>query len=581
MVRLWEMANVLSKEKQEQIKALGRLGWSLRRIEREAQVRRETASRYLKAAGLEVRGRGGGPPKPATLPGVITDPGDNAHPKPATLPEVITDPKSGEVNSKPATSPEVITDPSPAPSDRARPPRRVSESRCEPYRTVIERWVDDGRTMMSIWQALVDAHGFAGRYASVQRFVHSMQGVRTPEARVVMVTRPGEEAQVDYGDGPMVRDAATGKYKRVRLFLMTLAHSRKAVRLLAEKSSSQIWAQLHEEAFRRLGGVTATVVLDNLREGIIKPDVYDPIVNPLYRDVLAHYGVVALPCRVRDPDRKGKVEAGIGHTQKALRGLRFESLAAAQAWLDHWDTRWADTRIHGTTKRQVAAMFANEQPHLRPLPTAPFRYYAFATRVVHLDGYVEIGRAYYAPPPGFIGRSLQVQWDERVVRLLDPSTGLLLREHLRALPGRHRMAPTDAPSRTPLGVTALLQRAHGIGEATGRIAEVMYAHHPQLGLRGILGLCSLAKKHGAGEVERAAQTALQAGARTYRAVKACLAHRQQLPVGVRQIDPIIRELTEYRDLIGRMTSAAPTSQTNPPTTASSANSSQTTTGATP
>jgi hypothetical protein len=49
---------------------------------------------------------------------------------------------------------------------------------------------------------------------------------------------------------------------------------------------------------------------------VLLPDVYDPGVNPLYRDVLAHYGVVALPCRVRDPDRKGKVESGIGHTQK-------------------------------------------------------------------------------------------------------------------------------------------------------------------------------------------------------------------------------------------------------------------------
>ena len=86
-----------------------------------------------------------------------------------------------------------------------------------------------------------------------------------------------------------------------------------------------------------------------------------------YRDVLAHYGVVALPCRVGDPDRKGKVEAGVGQPQKTpLRGLRFESLEAAQAYLDRWEAHWADTRVHGTTKRQVAAMFAEEQPALGP-----------------------------------------------------------------------------------------------------------------------------------------------------------------------------------------------------------------------
>ena len=120
------------------------------------------------------------------------------------------------------------------------------------------------------------------------------------------------------------------------------------------------------------------MILDNLREGVIDPEYYDPTLNPLFRDVLAHYGVVALPCRVRDPDRKGKVESGVGHAQKTpLKGQRFESLEEAQAYLDRWEARWADTRIHGTTKRQVGAMFAEEKPSLKRLPIEPFRYYKY------------------------------------------------------------------------------------------------------------------------------------------------------------------------------------------------------------
>jgi hypothetical protein len=112
---------------------------------------------------------------------------------------------------------------------------------------------------------------------------------------------------------------------------MTLGYSRKSVRLLVLRSSSRIWAELHEKAFRRLGGSVRVVVLDNLREGVIAPDIYDPTLNPLYQDVLAHYGTVAMPCRIKDPDRKGKVEAGVGHAQKTpLKGLRFESLEEAQ-----------------------------------------------------------------------------------------------------------------------------------------------------------------------------------------------------------------------------------------------------------
>jgi transposase len=74
------------------------------------------------------------------------------------------------------------------------------------------------------------------------------------------------------------------------------------------------------------------VVLDNLREGVLTPDIYEPTLNPQYRDVLQHYGVTALPCRVQDPDRKGKVESGVGHAKRTpLKGQRFESLEDAQA----------------------------------------------------------------------------------------------------------------------------------------------------------------------------------------------------------------------------------------------------------
>jgi transposase len=145
---------------------------------------------------------------------------------------------------------------------------------------------------MAIWQDLVDTRGFSGSYQSVQRFVRKLHPGHSPEACAVIETAAGEECQVDYGTGPMVRDPVTGKYRRTRLFVMTLGYSRKSVRLLVFRSSSQIWAELHEKAFRRITGATRVVVLDNLREGVLSPDIYDPTLNPLYRDVLQHYGAV-------------------------------------------------------------------------------------------------------------------------------------------------------------------------------------------------------------------------------------------------------------------------------------------------
>lgn len=109
------------------------------------------------------------------------------------------------------------------------------------------------------------------------------------------------------------RPPNTGRYRRTRLFVLTLGDSRKSVRVLIFRSRARIWAELHEKAFRRL--------------------------DPLYRDVLTHYGAVALPCRAQDPDRNGKVESGVRHAQKTpLKRLRFEDLEEAQTYLDRWGT---------------------------------------------------------------------------------------------------------------------------------------------------------------------------------------------------------------------------------------------------
>jgi hypothetical protein len=285
---------------------------------------------------------------------------------------------------------------------------------------------------------------------------------------------------------------------------------------------------------------------------VAKPDFFDPDLNPIYRDVLKHYGATAIPCRVRDPDRKGKVESGVGHAQKTpLKGLHFETMEEGQAYLDRWEERWADTRIHGTTKRQVAAMFAEEKPALLPLPVEPFRYYAFGKRTVHLDGFVEVEAAYYAPPPGHIGRVLDVQWDGHVVRILDPKTGQLLREHRRHERGGRRIRPEDLPTRTPATTTQLLARAAIAGESIGVVCRAIHAQDGEPGVRRILGVLSLAKRFGAAAVTEACTTAIELGIPSYRFVRRYLERHPPPQLMLKQVDPLIRQLTLYRDLIDR------------------------------
>src|SRR5215471_3306656 len=189
------MSNVLSEEKKQQVIALGKLGLPLRQIEQATGVRRETASAYLKAAGIAVGGVGR---RSAAKPAI----------------RVATDP-----DSKPAI--EVATDFTRPFSQKAPiqlPASNISDSVCEPFREAIELSLSGGRNAMAIWQDLVSQHGFSGAYNTVKRFVRKLRSSAQPEAVGIILTGPGEEAQVDYGTGPIMRDPQTGKYRRTRLF---------------------------------------------------------------------------------------------------------------------------------------------------------------------------------------------------------------------------------------------------------------------------------------------------------------------------------------------------------------------------
>jgi transposase len=522
------MGNVLSDDKRNQVLVLGGLGWSLRYIEEKTGVRRETAGAYLRAAGIAVRSRGGRPrewpPKPATTAEVSTD----SEPKAATTQGVSTDSEGSKWPPPPGRAP--------------------SASACEPFRELVVEALGRGRNAVAIWQDLVDDHGFQARYASVKRFVLKLRGSKPAEARVVITTAPGEEAQVDYGgDGPMVRDPRTGKYRRTRLFVMTLGYSRKSVRLIVPRSSAQVWAELHERAFRRLGGVTRVVARQPARRrrrgGRVRPNAQSALTATSSPTTARSH------CRAGsgDPDRKGKVESGVGHAQRTpLKGLRFETIEEAQAYLDRWEERWADTRIHGTTKRQVSAMFAEEKPALRELPIEPFRYYRYGERSVNLDGCVEVEAAYYGAPPGWIGRKVQVHWDGLHVRLLHPKTGQLLREHLRTRRGFHRIEDADRPARRRPRKRCP-PRAHRRHEHRHACEHIHRSEgEPACGASGML---ALARKHGAPAVDDAATAALELGAPTYRFVRTYLERRPPVPLTLRQVDPLIRQLTLYRDLI--------------------------------
>jgi len=477
---------------QTTIWTLLKAGNSQREIERRTGISRHTIRVWAK----RFEAQGDPPPQPppdSNCPGVATD---LAEPQP-------TDP--GEQTAPP------------------RPPAstKADSSLCESHRAFIEAQLKLGRNAMAIYQEMVDSHCFAGRYNSVKRFVSRIR-VREPEQFDRLSFLPGEEMQVDYGEGAPTRVPGSDRYRKPRLFVATLRYSRRSFRRVVWKSGQQVWAELHEQAWRYFGGSCRYVVLDNLKEGVLKPNLYEPQLNPVYAATLAHYEVVADPARVRDPNRKGSVEHAIGHTQAtALKGKRFETIEEQNEYLEHWETKWAASRIHGSERRQVQAMFEEERAHLQPLPVLPMQYFRDEQRTVCDDGCVRVSHCSYAARPAVIGAKVLVRIFERRLEIRDLQTQALLRTHTKAERPGTVVLPNDERVFNPSRETRLiLKQADDIGLDAARLCQLLFAIEGRVGQRKLWGIVHLADRYPRQIVNVACAQALDDGLYSYSHVKA-------------------------------------------------------------
>ncbi len=445
--------------------------------------------------------------------------------------------------------------PAPAPVSA---PTVGSTSACEIHREWIEQQVALGRNAQSIYQDLVEQHGFAHRYNSVKRFVRALKA-REPERFDVLDCLAGEEAQVDYGQGALTR-LPSGKYRRPWLFVMTLKYSGKSFRKVAWKADQQSWARLHEEAFRTFGGSVQYVVLDNLKQGVIRPDLYEPSINPVYAAMLAHYGAVADAARVADPNRKGTVESAIQHTQStALKGRKFECIEDQNAWLTHWEERWAAPRIHGRKKRQVLQLFAEEKPALKPLPAERFRYFKQETRTVDDSGLVQVLRSYYAAAPAPLFSEATVRIYDHDIEILD-ELGSVLRRHPRATePGHFELPDADRIFNPSRETARIIGKVSKIGPHSAQLAREIFARLGRPGQKAIYGMSNLPRRYAREDIEKACERVLTLTRPSYQALKRVLEHAAAQrearaaadKITLQQSGSHIRAIEEYRDFFER------------------------------
>jgi transposase len=539
------MANLLNVAIVDSIQSLHALGWSRRRIARELGVDRETVGKYVSQRSCGA--------KPANLPTGSVDS------KPAILPGVpAPDPKpasnllTGSGNLPPGeTGPETPASGVPLAALPHGPP-----SQCLPHQATIATQVQAGLTARRIWQDLVTERGFRGGYDSVRRFVRQLGRTRSLPFRR-MECGPGEEAQVDFGAGAPVT-TPDGKRRKTNVFRIVLSHSRKAYSEATFTQTTEDFFRCLENAFAHFGGVPKTLVIDNLKAAVAHPDWFDPELTPKVQSFCRHYGTVILPTRPYTPRHKGKVESGVKYVKNnALKARKFASLEEENRCLAEWERTIADTRIHGTTKRQVSLVFEQtERTALLPLPAERFACFQEAKRKVNRDGHVEVAKAYYSAPPEYLAREVWVRWDARLVRLFNHRFEQVA-VHTRREQGRFSTHPQHiAPEKISgleRGAAYLLHKVSVVGPLTRQWSEAVVNARGIEGTRVLQGLLALTKKHPCEALEKACEIALSHGCWRLRTVRQLLGRKaaKQEPLPFLEEHPFIRPLADYGAIVAQ------------------------------
>jgi transposase len=400
-----------------------------------------------------------------------------------------------------------------------------------PHHDRIKDWL--GRVhVTTIHQRLRDDHHLEVSESSLRRYIvaNFEEEVVRGAVRVLRETpAPGDEAQVDYGLLGRWLDPKTGRVRRAWAFIMVLSFSRLLFVRPVLTMDMATWVECHVAAFEFFGGAVARIVPDNLKTGVVKPDLYDPIVNKAFGEFAAHYGVLVDPARLQKPRDKARVERPVPYVRDSFFAGRegdFSSLPCMQTDAVRWCRTVANLRPHRGIDRvpPIQLFEAEEAAWLRPLPAAPFELCRWSSPKVPPDIHVKVGRALYSVPWRLIGKIVDAKELSRSVELY--YQGILVATHVRIERGKQTNYDHYPPEkiafmmRTPAWCR---RRAAELGPSVAKVVGALMEVNALYRLRQAQGVIRLADRHGAERLEAACARAFAVGDPAYKTVKGILA----------------------------------------------------------
>lgn len=396
----------------------------------------------------------------------------------------------------------------------------LREKKLASFEQQVKDFLSSNLTAELIHQKLVKEHSLSVSYATVSRFVRQLKA--NPESFVPMHSAAGEEAQVDFGYLG-VFERSDGTKVKVWVFCMVLSHSRLGYFEAVTDQSVETFIRCHIRAFEAFCGAPKMVRLDNLKAGVTVPDFYEPIIQEQYASFLAHYGSAALPCRVRTPEHKGKVESGVKYVKNNfLRGLVHRDFNRLSADLYTWTNTIANRRTHGTTKRVPLEVWQQtERDALLPLPALRYEFYHVEERKVTRFGHVIFQNNYYSVPYHLVGQILRLYSNGALLRISHEGQEVALHRALNDDKGKYITQDAHLPPhKQQHGPEHYAQRVEQeIGPEALELMRLMqqnYVGHWKEKVRGLLSLCRL---HPPERVREACRRALDHGLCSFRSVR--------------------------------------------------------------
>jgi transposase len=400
-------------------------------------------------------------------------------------------------------------------------------------------------TIRQMWR-LFQGQGHTFSESSLKRYIRQTHSAVSAPVTIRMETEPGQQAQVDFGQ--MKVTFADGSTKRLWAFVMSLSYSRHRFVRFVQRQDITTWLKCHIRAFEFFGGVPHTVMVDNLKSGVVKADIYDPVVNRAYAECERHYQFVVDPNKVRTPQHKGKVERIMTVIrQQLLSGREFDDVAhlneSALAWC-----REVAGRIHGTTRRTPQELFTLEQPQLRPLPAASFDLPTWAQHKAHPDCHIVFERSYYSVPYRYVGQQVWVRGGIGKVQIFHKED--LIKIHPRAShPGEWLTDPSDYPEGKQHFLSQhpeyCQQKARQVGPNVHKVIETVLAPGGLVHLRKAQSILRLAEKYGAKKLDLVCEYILEHSTPHYRSIKSLLENGIPQPRhNLREPPPLSREAKE-------------------------------------